>query len=73
MVLSVPNLEDKIDQLIEISNCIAESISEELCKDEKIKTAFELISNSYFEYKKNLNTIKDLIVLKKLYDKDKKK
>jgi energy-coupling factor transporter ATP-binding protein EcfA2 len=61
--LSVPNLEEKIDQLISTSLNIVESISEDL-NDTKI---FEILSRTYYEYKKKLILIKELIALKQ-YD-----
>jgi len=60
MSLSVPNLEDKIDQLNSTTNSIVESISEEL-KDNKI---FEILSRAYYEYKQKLKSIKELVALK---------
>ena len=60
MNLSVPNLEDKIDQLNSTTFSIVESISEEL-KDNKI---FKILSRSYFNYKEKLKFIKKLITLK---------
>ena len=63
MNLSVPNLEEKIDQLISTSLNIVESISEDL-NDTKI---FEILSRTYYEYKKKLILIKELIALKQ-YD-----
>ena len=65
MNLSVPNLEEKIDQLIATSNSIVESISEEL-NDNKI---FEILSRAYFEYKNKLKFIKELMVLKQYNEK----
>ena len=60
MNLSVPNLEDKIDQLINTSKSIVERISEDL-SNLKI---FEILARAYYEYKNKLNFIKQLIVLK---------
>ena len=63
MNLSVQNLEEKIDQLINTSLNIVENISEDL-NDTKI---FEILSRTYYEYKNKLKLIKELIVLKQ-YD-----
>jgi hypothetical protein len=60
MYLSVPNLEEKIDQLIATSYNIVESISEELLNNK----IFEILSRAYYEYKSKLRFIKELIVLK---------
>ena len=65
MNLSVPNLEDKIDQLNTTTMSIVESISEEL-KDNKI---FKILSRSYFVYKEELKFIKKLIALKQYNEK----
>ena len=56
LVLSIPDLE--LDDLIEISNSIAGSISDKL-KNEPI---FEIISKTYFSYKRLLQIIKELVV-----------
>ena len=69
LILSVPNLEDRIDQLIETSRCIVKSISENL-SSEKI---FEILSKAYSKYKKTLNFIQELIVLKKFVAESKEK
>ena len=68
MNLSVPNLEDKIDQLINTSKSIVERISEDL-SNLKI---FEILARAYYEYKNKLNFIKQLIVLKQ-YNEEKGK
>ena len=67
--LSVPNLEDKIDQLISTSKSIVKRISEDL-SNLKI---FEILARAYYEYKKELNFIKELIVLKQYNEKEKEK
>ena len=54
MNLSVPNLEDKIDQLINTSKSIVERISEDL-SNLKI---FEILARAYYDYKNKLNFIK---------------
>ena len=61
LVLSVPDLDQKLDELIETSRNIVKSISDKLEK-EKI---FEIISNTYFSYKEILKFIKELVVYKK--------
>ena len=60
VVLSVPDLDQKLDQLIETSTNIVENISSKI-KNDKI---FKLISHTYFEYKRYLNIIKELVVCK---------
>jgi hypothetical protein len=60
LVLTVPDLDQKIDDLIETSCNIVESISEKL-KNEPI---FKIISNTYFKYKEELQIIKELVVYK---------
>jgi len=69
--LSVPNLEDKPDQLKLTSQSIIESIPRESYQDNLI---FNILSRAYYEYKKILIFIKQLTVLKKYFkEKDKKK
>ena len=60
LVLSVPDLDQKLDDLIETSLNIVESISEKLKKE----PIFKIISNTYFRYKELLQTIKELVVYK---------
>ena len=60
LVLSVPDLDQKIDEIIETSKNIVESIYPSI-KDDNI---FEILSNTYFEYKNTLQLIKELIVYK---------
>ena len=60
LVLSVPDLDEKLDEIVETARDIVASISDKL-KDDKI---FELISNTYFEYKNQLQIIKELVVYK---------
>ena len=60
IILRIPNLEERIDDLIQTTNSIVESISEEL-KYDKI---FEILSRTYFEYKRKLKLIKELNALK---------
>ena len=59
-VLSTPDLDEKLDDLIETSYKIAESISNSL-KNDKI---FEILSKTYFNYKRILQFIKELVVYK---------
>ena len=64
MILSVQNLEEKIDQLIITSKGIVEKISEDLYKNHK--QVFDLLVKTYYQYKNILNFIKELIVFKQL-------
>ena len=61
--LLVPNLEDRVDQLIETSKSIVKSISEDLSKN----IIFDILPRAYYEYKKMLIFIKELTALKRLY------
>ena len=61
MVLSVPDLDQRLDEIIKTFNSIVESISEKLTKD----PIFALLSRAYFDYKNELQFIKELIVFKK--------
>ena len=65
--LSVPNLEDRIDQVKETSESIVKSISEDLKDKMKI---FNILSRTYFEYKQFLIIIKKLSVLKQYIKKN---
>ena len=67
LALSVPELEDRLDEIISTSNFIVESISEDL-KDNKI---FRILPRAYFEYKKYLNFIKEFVVLKQFNSENK--
>ena len=58
LVLSVPDLDLRIDDLIETSQSIVESISEKL----KRNIIFEILSKAYFNYKRILQIIKELSV-----------
>ena len=60
-VLSVPDLDQNIDDLIQTSKNIVESISYKLKKE----PIFEIISKTYFKYKNILHIIKELTVYKK--------
>jgi len=68
LVLSVPDLDQKLDDLIQTSENIVESISDKLKKE----PIFEIISKTYFGYKRILQIIKELIVYKEYVEKDKK-
>ena len=70
--LSVPNLEDQLDQLKVTSKSIVESISKEISKEPSKIFVFNILSRAYYLYKKNLNFIKKLIVLKKFLKKNEK-
>jgi len=61
LVLSVPDLDQRLDEIIVTANNIVESISEKLKKEQ----IFEILSNTYFNYKKELQFIKELVVYKK--------
>jgi len=60
LVLSVPDLDQKLDEIISTAKNIVESISPNI-KDDNI---FEILSNTYFEYKNYLQLIKELMVYK---------
>ena len=60
LILSVPDLGERVDELIQTSYNIVESISEKL-KTDKI---FEILSMTYFNYKNILDIIKELNVFK---------
>ena len=62
--LSVPNLEDKLDQLKDTSKSIVESINPDIDM-KKDNLIFNIICRSYERYKFHLNFIKKLVVLKK--------
>ena len=69
--LSVPNLEDKLDQLKATSKSIIESVSEDIYQDNLI---FNILARAYSEYKDILIFIKKLTVLRKYFEgKDKMK
>ena len=63
--LSVPNLEDKPEQLRATAKSIVKSISEDISKDTSKIFIFNIISRAYHLYKWYLNFIKKLTVLKK--------
>ena len=62
LILSVPNLEDRIDELKTTVQSIVESISDDLYKNQK--QVFNILSMAYFEYKNNLFLIKELTAFK---------
>ena len=62
LILSVPNLEDRIDELKTTVQSIVESISDDLYKNQK--QVFNILSMAYFEYKNNLVLIKELTAYK---------
>ena len=59
--LSVPNLEDKLDQLKSTSKSIVESVSDEINNSNLI---FNILARAYSQYKHYLNFIKELVTLK---------
>ena len=61
LILSVPNLEDKLDQLKITAESIVKSISDDIDNKNLI---FNILSRAYYEYKHWLNFIKELMVLK---------
>jgi hypothetical protein len=61
IVLSVPDLDQKLDQLVATSTDIVQNISPKI-KNDKI---FIILSHTYFYYKKYLRMIKELVVCKK--------
>ena len=63
--LSVPNLEEKLDQLKATSKSIVGSISEDISKDHSKILIFDILSRAYQLYKRYLYFIKKLVVLKK--------
>ena len=62
LILSVQNLEERLDDLKETSKAIAESISENLIKNQK--QVLDILTRSYYEYKCTLKFLKELTVLK---------
>ena len=68
LILSVPDLDQKVDELMQTSKNIVESISIKL-KNDKI---FEILSRTYFDYKNLLQIFKELIVYKKFVSAQKK-
>ena len=68
LILSIPNLENKLDQLKLASKNIVKNISD----DDYDNLIFNILSRAYFKYKQILIFIKQLMVLKK-YAKNKDK
>ena len=68
LILSVADLDQKVDELMQTSKNIVESISIKL-KNDKI---FEILSRTYFDYKNLLQIFKELIVYKKFVSAQKK-
>ena len=62
LVSSVPDLDQRKDELIFTATKIVKGIAPKI-KDDKI---FEVLSNTYFEYKQKLQLIKELMVYKKV-------
>jgi len=69
LVLSVQDLDQKLEDLIETSQNIVESISDRLKKE----TIFKIIAKTYFKYKQILQLIKELVVYKQFVENEKKK
>ena len=61
LVLSVPDLDQNLEDLIKTSRSIVESICWKLRKNK----IFEILARAYFNYKKELQIIKELVVYKK--------
>ena len=62
--LSVPNLEEKLEQLKTTSKSIVKSISEDISKEPGKILIFNILSRAYQLYKYFLSFIKKLVVLK---------
>ena len=62
LILSVPNFEDMIDELILTSETIIRSISEDLSRNQK--EVFYNMIKAYYEYKQTIIFLKELTVLK---------
>ena len=60
--LSVPDLEDKLDQLKSTSKSIVEGISYDIYENNNL--IFNILARAYYQYKYFLNFIKKLVVLK---------
>ena len=69
--LSVPNLEEKLDQLKSTAKSIVSSISEDKSYQESL--IFNILSRAYYEYKRLLIFIKKLVVLNQYTEKIGKK
>ena len=70
LILSVPNLEDRIDELKTTVESIVESVSDDLYKNQK--QVFYILSMAYFEYKNTLVLIKELIAFKEFNEQNNK-
>ena len=69
--LSVPNLEDKLDQLKQTADSIVKSIfSDDINSNNFL---FNILARAYYDYKHWLNFIKELTVLKQYLEDHKKK
>ena len=65
LILTVSDLDQHVDELIETAYNIVESISDKLKND----TIFRILSKTYFEYKNELQIMKELIVYNQyIYD-----
>ena len=69
LVLSVPDLDQQFYDLIQTSQNIVENISDKL----KREPIFQIISRTYFEYKRILQDMKELVVYKKYVENEKNK
>ena len=69
LFLSVPNLEENIDELIDTSKGITKNIFNELA--EKNIIVFNLLSGTYHEYKKFVIYLKKMKALKKFLEENK--
>ena len=67
--LSVPNLEDKLEQLKSTSKSIVESVSDDIYNNNLI---FDILARAYNRYKYYLNFIKELVTLKQYVQQCKK-
>jgi len=74
LYLSVPNLEDNIDEVNNTAKSIVNNISPELnvYNDKTNSLIFELISRAFCDYKKFLKKIKKFMVIKKFLNLKKK-
>ena len=69
LFLSVPNLEDMVDEVQRTAISIAQNISPELTTDKDKKFIFDLLSNAYCNYKEFLVNIKKHTVLLEFFKK----
>ena len=68
--LSVPNLEDKLDELKKTSKEIVKSIIDDISEDSEIFLIFNILSRAYYLYKQELNFIKKMVVLNQYIQKN---